>query len=69
MTKCFSWLLWSTVRGIDPRDSMPGLFLAVDLPFLTLLHSLMYPWHQPTLLTKFSADQDEMDFDVIVLFR
>jgi hypothetical protein len=40
-------------------DFIAGLLLAADMPFLSLLHSLMIPGHQPTLLGKFSAEQHE----------
>lgn len=41
------------------RDFIPGLLLSADVTFLPLLHSLMIPGHQPTLLGKFPADQHE----------
>ena len=45
------------------RDFIPGLLLAADMPFLSLLHDIMIPDHQPTLLGtllgKFPADQHE----------
>ena len=47
------------LRGMDPRDFVSGLHLTADLPFLSPLHSLMIPGHQPTLLSKLSADQHE----------
>jgi len=43
----------------SPRDFIPVLLLDMDMPFLSLLHSLMIPGHQPTLLGKFPPDQHE----------
>jgi hypothetical protein len=47
--------LW---RGTAP-ETVSGMLLAADMPFLPLLHNLMIPGHQPTLLGKFPADQHE----------
>jgi hypothetical protein len=43
----------------SPKDFIPGLLLAADMPFLLLLQSLMIPGHQSTLLIKLPADQHE----------
>jgi hypothetical protein len=45
-----------TLERHNPRDFIPGLLLTADMPFLPLLHRLMIPRHQPTLLGKFPAE-------------
>ena len=45
------------LRGMDARDFIQELLLV--MPFLQVLHILIIPEHQPTLLDKFPADQHE----------
>jgi hypothetical protein len=49
-------------RGMGPRDFVPGLLLADDMPFLPLLYNLIISGHQPTLFTKFPTGQHEDKF-------
>jgi hypothetical protein len=49
------------LRGKISRDFIPGLVLTADVLFLALLQSFMIPGHQPTLLSKFPADQHEYE--------
>ena len=66
-SKQVSWRWPTVLHGLDgctlerhsPRDLIPGLLLTADISFLQQLCSLMIPGHQPTLLGKFPADQDE----------
>jgi hypothetical protein len=51
------------------RDLIPGFLLAANMPFLSLLHSLMISEHQPTLLGQFSADNTKMYSQVVTLYR
>lgn len=55
----FARLRWVCSGDKVPRDSISGLLLAADTPFLPLLHSLVIPGHQPTPLGKFPEGQHE----------
>ena len=47
----------------SPRDFIPGLLLAADMPFLLLLHSLMIPGHQLTVLGRHTYQhKDELSW-------
>ena len=50
--------LW---RGTAP-ETVSGMLLAADMPFLPLLHTLMILGHRSTLLGKFPADHHEDEF-------
>ena len=63
MVPCFTFGDGCALRGKDPIDFISGLLLAVNMLFLTLLHSVLhyinFPGHQLILLGKFPADQHE----------
>ena len=58
-----------TLERHNPRGFVPGLLLTADMPFLSLLHSLMVPGHQLTLLGRFLQMSIKVYFYVIMLFR
>lgn len=49
---------------MDPRDFIQELLLPTGRPFLLLLHSLMIPEYQSTLLDKFPADKHEEELSL-----
>ena len=62
---CDEWSL----RGMDPRDFVPGLLLVADMPFLPLLHSLIIPGIGPPYWANLLQINMKMNFHELMLFR
>lgn len=53
---------------MDPKDVIPGLLLTANMPFLSLLHSLMTPGHRLLHWADFPEINMKMNFHIVMLF-